>query len=131
MCRSPRLSFSSHLAVLSGVLAGLVCVGAASVLAQDARPLAGEVFVAGATPLDPPAGEAADTHAYVSLNGEGAVAIYGAMQAAEIDDLCRGEGWKLKNSGPLVCSFHAPSGEAACDFSLDLVSGSLDEGIPC
>jgi hypothetical protein len=127
MRRSPRLSISSHLAVL----AGLVCVGAASVLAQDARPLAGEVFVAGATPLDPPASEAVDTHAYVSLQGEGAAAIYGAMQAAELDDLCRGEGWRLKTAGPMVCSLHAASGEAACDFSLDLVSGSLDDGIPC
>jgi hypothetical protein len=130
MPRSPRQSLC-NVAVLSGVLAGFVCAQAASVLAQDARPLAGEVFVAGATPLDPPAGEAANTHAYVSLSGAGAAAIYGAMQAAEIDDLCRGGGWTLKNSGPLVCSFHAPSGDAACEFSLDLVSGSLDDGIAC
>lgn len=130
MPRSLRLSYR-HVTLLSGVLACLVCVEAASALAQDARPLAGEVFVAGATPLDPPAGEAADTHAYVSLRGAGAAAIYDAMQGAEIDDLCRGEGWKLKTAGPMVCSFHAPSGEAACDFSLDLVAGSLDDGIPC
>jgi hypothetical protein len=93
--------------------------------------LVGKVFIAGSAPNDSPAGEPEGTHAYVTLKGDGAVLIYQSMQNVESDDLCRGDGWKMKRSGPFGCSFHADTGAAVCDYSIDLMQGALADGLPC
>jgi hypothetical protein len=123
-----------HLKRLSStaLLAGAVLAQAVlPALAQEARAIEGVVFIAGRTVVDPPEGEPRDTHAYVTLKGAGALEIYRAMRAAEEDDLCRGEGWKMKIVGPIVCSHDAASGATECDFSLDVSAGNLAEGRAC
>ena len=54
-----------------------------------------------------------------------------AEPAREEDDLCRGEGRKLKRAGDLSCSIAAGGKDAICDYALDLRTGKLAGGRPC
>jgi hypothetical protein len=91
----------------------------------------GSVYIAGRHPVDPPANEAKNTHAYLTLKGQGAVRMYRAMTASAEDDLCRGDGWKIKRAGHLACSTSSDGKKAECDFSVELRRGTLDPGSPC
>ena len=115
-------------AVVGVVLAVLTGGGAAG---QDAIGLRGEMFLGGAQLVDPPAGEAKDTHAYLAITGPAALRLYHSMPTREEDDVCRGDGHKLKRAGQLACSINADGREAVCDFAVDLRSGKLAGGRPC
>ncbi len=91
----------------------------------------GNVSIAGRHPVDPPPNEAKNTHAYLTLKGQGAVRMYRAMTASAEDDLCRGDGWKIKRAGPLACSASSDGKKAECDFAVELRRGALDPGNPC
>jgi len=123
MRRSPWsfIAASSLLAALHGE----VGMGRATIR------LNGEMFIGGATPVDPPSGEAKNTHAYLTVTGPAALRLYGAIGTKEEEDLCRGGGRKLRRAGALSCSIAAGGQEAVCDFSVDLRSGRLAEGRPC
>ena len=99
--------------------------------AQDAIGLRGEMLIGGAHLIDPPPGEAKDTHAYLAITGPAALRIYRSMPAREEEDVCRGDGRKLKRTGQLSCSITAGGREAVCDFAVDLRSGTLVGGRPC
>lgn len=93
--------------------------------------LRGEVFIAGATIIDPPPDEQQDTHAYLMLTGEAANKIFDSLKSAPTDDVCRGDGWVAKSAGNVSCAFNRTSGEAKCDFSIDLRRGTIAAGRPC
>lgn len=98
--------------------------------ALDVSKLQGEMFIAGATTVDPPLNEPKNTHAYVTITGPSAHRMYQAMRAKVEDDLCR-EGQKLKRAGNLSCSVGKNVKDASCDFSVDLVKGAIAHGQPC
>ncbi len=104
---------------------------ASSVVAQDAVAVKGSLYIAGKTPIDPPAGEAKLTHAYFVIEGPGATRLYRAMPGKEAEDLCRGDGWKIKRSADLTCSISRNGKEAGCDFSINVRDGTLGAGNPC
>jgi len=87
------------------------------------------MFIAGATLVDPPPGEAADTHAYFSLRGAAALRL---LRDAE------GEGDarrllarpSLKIVKQLASASPPPRGRR-CDFALDLGRAALANGSVC
>ena len=103
-------------------------LGGGAALGQDAVRLTGEMLIGGATLVDPPPGEAKSTHAYLTVTGLAALRLYRSMSAQEEDDLCRGDGRKLKRAGTLSCSIAAGGREAVCDFGVDLRSGAMSGG---
>ncbi len=112
---------------------------AATLLAPSARAagdmqnpdrLRGELFIAGATLVDPPDGERTDTHAYLTIAGDAARRLYATMPAAAIQDLCT-PGRRLKRAGHVTCSVGARPGDARCDFAINLGDGSLAPGSVC
>lgn len=111
--------------------AGLASVLSGPVHAQAGAKLTGEVFIAGKTPSDPPPNEPRLTHAYVTLEGAGALQMYQSMKVTAKEDLCLGNGAKIKRVGNLSCSVKADGKSATCDFSLDLNSGRTGAGKPC
>lgn len=100
-------------------------------MGQDVVRLEGELFIAGQYVVDPPPTDPTNSHAYITVEGPAALSIYRNMTAAEEEDVCRGDGWRLKRTGDLYCSIAAGGEEAMCDFSLDLRSGSIAGGRPC
>lgn len=127
-CRPPW-----SLAALYGLATGavLTILPGDWALAQDATRLSGEMFIGGATLVDPPSGEAKNTHAYLTVTGPAALRLYRNMPAREEDDVCRGDGHKVRRAGTLACSIDARGQQAACDFGLDLRSGLPAGGRPC
>ena len=113
----------------AAALAVLLVASSAS-LAQKPAVLKGELFLAGKTPIDPPPGEPKNSHAYVTLTGPGALQMYRAMKAKAEPNLCE-EGKTMKRAGPLMCSVSRDGRSASCDFSIDLIQGTLDDGQPC
>lgn len=99
-------------------------------LALDVSKLQGEMFVAGATTVDPPPNEPKNTHAYVTLTGPSALRMYQAMKAKAEDDLCQDDR-KIKRAGSLACSVGKNGKDASCDFAVDLVKGAIANGRPC
>ncbi len=116
-------------------LAALVAVmmlgsGASAAVAQETSALRGEMFMAGKTPIDPPKEEQKNTHAYVTVTGPAALRMYRSMRAREEENLCE-TGKKMKRAGTLICSIAADRKSASCDFSVDLIKGTLDDGRAC
>ena len=97
----------------------------------EGKAVQGSLFIAGSTPIDPPRNERKNTHAYITLDGPGALAIYKSMRARERDDACRGDGWKLKSARHFVCSISKDRKTAECDFAVNLRNGRLAPGKPC
>ncbi|MGE4074376.1 MAG: hypothetical protein AB7F22_02435 [Reyranella sp.] len=111
--------------------AGLAALPGGTALGQEAVRLSGEMLIGGATLVDPPSGEARDTHAYLTVTGPAALRLYRSLPAREEDDLCRGDGHKVRRAGALSCSIDARGQAAVCDFGVDLRSGTLAGGRPC
>jgi hypothetical protein len=92
--------------------------------------LTGELFVAGATLVDPPPDEPTGTHAYLHLTGAAARRVFDALKAKEKTDACV-PGRRLKAAGPVVCSVRGKVDDAYCDFALDLTRGVIASGSAC
>jgi hypothetical protein len=132
MIRRTPLNADAVFRMLAGV--AVCCLADMRVsTAQEIKTSAiqGSVFIAGKTPHDPPRQEPKSTHAYVTLNGPGALAIYKNMKAREREDICRGDGWKYKSERNLVCAISRNGRQAECDFSINLTSGQMGQGRPC
>jgi hypothetical protein len=101
--------------------------------AQDIKEIksSANIFIAGKTVIDPPRQEPKNTHAYVTLTGPGALAIYRTMRVRESEDICRGDGWKYKAARNFVCAISRNGREAECDFSVNLTNGQMDSGRAC
>lgn len=117
--------------ILRGAAALALLLSASSPsLAQKPAALKGELYLAGKTPIDPPPEEPKNSHAYVTLTGPGALQMYRAMKAKAEPNLCE-EGKTMKRAGPLMCSVSRDGRNASCDFSIDLLQGTLADGQPC
>lgn len=92
--------------------------------------LAGEMFIAGATLVDPPPGERDDTHAYLSLSGPAARRLFRALKTTATTDACSPER-RLKTVGALRCSVGRKTDDARCDFAIDLVRGVIAPNSVC
>jgi len=92
--------------------------------------LTGELFVAGATLVDPPPDEPAGTHAYLHLTGAAARRVFDALKTKDKADACV-PGRRLKAAGPMVCSVRGKADDAYCDFALDLTRGTIAAGSAC
>lgn len=92
--------------------------------------LRGEMFIAGATLVDPPPEEAHDTHAYLTISGDAARRIYNGLKTPDIADDCR-SGRRLKRVGAISCSVGAKTDDASCDFALKLDDGTTAPGLVC
>jgi hypothetical protein len=111
----------------------LVAAGSATtqIDAQDTASLRGNLYIAGKTAIDPPPNEPKKTHAYMTIEGAAALQMYRAMNAAERDDECLGDGWRTKSAGTLQCSISANRKDARCNFSVDLIAGRLASRSAC
>lgn len=98
--------------------------------AQDVSQLRGEAFIAGKTPVDPPPDEPKNSHAYMTVSGPAALRMYRAMRAKEEANLCE-QGKRMKRAGALTCSISRDGRNATCDFSVELIKGTLDSGRAC
>lgn len=115
----------------AAIIAGLSAIsGSGPLSAQDMLGLRGEVHIAGKTPVDPPPNEPRRTHAYLTVTGPAALAMYRNMRAKEEEDVCV-TGNRLKRAGNLSCSVTGNGRNATCDFSVNLVQGSLEDGRAC
>ena len=101
-------------------------------VAQPARPdrLAGELLIGGATLVDPPPGEARDSHAYFSITGAAARRLFDSMRGPQTADACE-PGQRVRRQGPLRCIIGPRRQDVSCSFAIDLRSGSLAPGLPC
>lgn len=115
---------------LLGLALALTAASANAGMALDVTKLQGEMFIAGATTVDPPPAEPKNTHAYVMIVGPAALRMYQNMRVKAEDDLCQ-DGHKLKRAGKLSCSVGKNDKEASCDFALDLVSSQAATGRAC
>lgn len=97
---------------------------------QNPDRLRGEMFIAGATLVDPPAEEMPDTHAYLTISGDAARRLYNTLKVPAVADLCL-SGRRLKRAGHLSCSVGAKAADARCDFALNLADGSIAPGLVC
>jgi hypothetical protein len=125
---STRIVGLSTSCLLAAWLLGLAAIPAAG---QDLLPLRGELFIAGEHAVDPPPNEPKVSHAYFTVSGPAALAMYHSMRAREENDLCHGPGWKLKRAGGLSCSIYARDAEAICTFAVGLRTGHVAAGRPC
>jgi len=105
--------------------------GSGQAVGQDAVPLRGDVMIAGPQLVDPAPEDPRSSHAYVTVTGAAAIRLYRSMTARAEDDICLGDGRKLKRAGGLACSIARSGRDARCDFSLDLRQGTLAGGKPC
>jgi len=108
---------------------GAAPAGAAGDIQHPMR-LTGEMFIAGATLIDPAAGEPGDTHAYLHLTGAAARRLFEAIKGAQALDACR-PGRHIKVAGPIACSAGPKATDAECDFALELTSGATASGSSC
>jgi hypothetical protein len=116
-------------AMLCAMASALSAAGIAADMQHPAR-LAGEMFIAGATLVDPPPDEPNDTHVYFSLSGTAARQLYRSLKAAEILDACT-PGRRMKTVGHVRCSVGAKPNDALCDFAIDLARGTVAPGSVC
>lgn len=100
-------------------------------IAQQPLALRGEALIGGRSLVDPPPDEPRDSHAYLTVKGPAALAMYRRMTAREEANACLGRPWRLKRAGALVCTARTDGREASCDFAIDLRAGALDGGRPC
>ena len=118
---------------LRPLVAALLLAGIAAAQAADMEHpdrLAGEMFIAGATLVDPPPGEAPDSRAYFKVTGAAARTLYQQMKSPATKDECVA-GRRFKTAGALTCSAGAKPTDVDCDFAIDLKRGTLAPGAPC
>ena len=119
----------------------LTAIGAAALLAavglamaahvEDMRRLAGHYHWRGATLVDPPAGEARDTHLVLDIEGTAARELYDRLGTPPVRDACLDDGSLTRQRNALRCTRHPEPGRYTCDFAIDARSGRLAAGHAC
>jgi hypothetical protein len=118
--------------VAAGALATVVALAvAAGVDLRDARRLAGTYHWRGSTIVDPPPGEARDTHLVLALEGSAARELYDRLGTAPVRDACLDDGSLTRQRNALRCTRHPEPGRYTCDFAIDARSGRLAAGQAC
>jgi hypothetical protein len=130
--RAPRVARIGRLTVIAMAMVAPIGAQPSKAAGEMGHPirLTGELFVAGATLVDPPPDEPTGTHAYLHLTGAAARRVFDALKAKEKADACV-PGRRLKAAGPVVCSARGKADDAYCDFALDLTRGTTASGSAC
>lgn len=110
----------------------LAWLGAAPILALATapKPLTGDYFFAGRTVVDPPEGEARETHLYLTLRGATARDLYARLKAPPRPFPCV-EGATAKMVGGTQCWVVGKGGRAECVLGINLQTQRVDAGLPC
>lgn len=94
-------------------------------------PLRGTYFLAGKTLVDPPPGEARDSHLYMEITGSAARALYARLKARPMEDPCGNGGETLKAQGGIQCSRDARGKDYRCWLGIDLAGQRVVNGRVC
>lgn len=127
LAQGSRLALAAT-AILA-LIAGSLPAQAAGDMQHPIR-LTGELFVAGATLVDPPPDEPSGTHAYLHITGAAARRVFDSLKATEKADACV-PGRRIKAAGAVMCSARGKADDAYCDFALDLTRGTTASGTAC
>lgn len=86
--------------------------------AESAGVLRGEYRFHGKTLIDPPPGEAANTHLGLVLEGNAARDLYRRMKGRGERDICLDDGSRSKIQGPVRCTELAGKQGWRCEFAI-------------
>lgn len=101
----------------------LICglnIAALPQAAELAGPLRGEYRFHGKTLIDPPPGEARNTHLGLVIEGAAARDMYRRMKVRGQRDLCLDDGSQSKTQGPVRCTELAHKQGWRCEFAIQL-----------
>src|SRR5438093_11624035 len=70
---------------------------------QSPQRLSGTYAIGGRTLVDPPGGEARNSHLHIVLEGSAARDLYRAMNARAVRDACLDDGSLTKSAGAMQC----------------------------
>lgn len=87
--------------------------------------LSGSYRFQGETVIDPPAGEAADSHMGLVLEGAAARDLYRRLSVTALPDLCLDDGSLSKTQGGIRCTELAGGTEWRCEFAIRLDTQAL------
>jgi len=113
------------------VAIGVACTAARADGYPGMQPLTGQWALAGATPVDPPAGERRDSHLRVFLTGEAARAIYDRLPGLPAADPCGEDGDQVKVAGGMQCARLSRAAGYECRFAIDLEHQAIVGGWAC
>ena len=129
--RAGRFLTSGRLAAAGMLVAAVGLAVAAGTELRDARRLLGTYHWRGATIVDPPPGEARDTHLVIGLEGNAARELYERLGTTPVRDACLDDGSLTRQRNALRCTRHPEAGRYTCDFAIDARSGRLMPGQAC
>lgn len=111
--------------VLACCLLFLGSLHAAETASTLSGALRGEYRFHGKTLIDPPPGEAQNTHLGLELEGAAARDLYRRLKARSERDLCLDDGSRTKTQGPIRCTELARKQGWRCEFAIQLDNGTL------
>jgi len=124
------MATSMHRAAIAACL--LLAAFAIPASSQDApKKLSGTYAIAGKEAVDPPPGQANDTHLQLFLTGTAARDLYKALKVKAVADECLGDGALSKLQGAIACTMHAGGKEYECSLAIDLKNQKLDSVYAC
>ena len=100
--------------------AAILCLAASAWAGGSAGPLRGEYRFHGKTLIDPPPGEARDSHLGLVLEGAAARDLYRRLKGRGERDICLDDGSRSKTQGPLRCTELAEKRGWRCEFAIQL-----------
>lgn len=109
----------------------LFCVSAIGEDLDWRKPLSGSYRISGASVVDPPEGEARDTHLRIHLTGEAAKSLYSAMKVKPRRDQCRNDGTLIKFVKDMQCTLSANRKQYECWFAVDVPNQKITVAIVC
>jgi hypothetical protein len=115
-------------------LALLVLAAAFTAPASSQDPykaLTGTYAIAGKEAIDPPPGQAQDTHLQLYLTGSAARDLYRAMKAKPMPDECLGHNARTKFLGGIACTMRAGGKDYECSLAIDIQGQKLDAIYAC
>ena len=124
----PRVSLKR---ALTTALLGLAVTALPIDAQESTKRLTGTYAVGGRTLIDPPAGEAKNTHLYVVLDGSAARDVYRAMSARAVRDACLDDGSFTKTLGAMQCTENAKAKRYTCAFAINLTEQKIEAGAVC
>jgi hypothetical protein len=94
------------------------------------RPLTGQFDLIGATPIDPPADEASNTHLRLRLTGDAAKAMFENMQVDAKPETCGDRiDWIEKRIESMLCT--TDYNEYECFFAINIAEQKVESGWAC
>lgn len=119
----------TSLAAAACLLLAAVAIPASS---QEAtKKLTGSYAIAGKEAVDPPPGQAKDTHLQLFLSGSAARDLYNALKVKATPDECTGPDARSKFQGGIACTMQAGGKEYECSLAIDLKKQTLESIYSC